>query len=195
VAEEADLVQRLRAGDEIAFEELISRYHTRLVRFARAFVANAQSAEDVVQDTWVAVVRGIERFEGRSSLQTWLYRICANRARSRGLADQRAQSAGSGRPTVDPDRFADSGAWAEPLEPWSDADDRLFAQAVAPMVMKEIEHLPEGQRLVVTLRDLDGLTSKETCDLLGITETHQRVLLHQGGACPRAAIEATQGRR
>jgi RNA polymerase sigma-70 factor, ECF subfamily len=192
VGEDTELLERLRSGDETAFDELIGHYHTRLIRLARTFVANRQSAEDVVQDTWVAVIRGVDRFEGRSSLQTWLYRICVNRARSRGLADHRLVTVDSTQASVDPARFASSGAWAEPLEPWSSIDDRLFAQALAPVVLSAIDRLPEGQRQVVTLRDVDGLTSSQTCDILGITETHQRVLLHRARARLRTAVEAEQ---
>jgi RNA polymerase sigma-70 factor (ECF subfamily) len=192
VGEDTELLERLRSGDETAFDELIGRYHTRLVRLARTFVANQQSAEDVVQDTWLAVIRGVERFEGRSSLQTWLYRICVNRARSRGLADHRLVPIDSTPASVDPARFASSGAWAEPLEPWSNIDDRLFAQAMAPVLLSAIDRLPEGQRQVVTLRDVDGLTSSQTCDVLGITETNQRVLLHRARARLRTAVESEQ---
>ncbi len=192
MGEDTELLERLRSGDETAFDELIGRYHTRLVRLARTFVANQQSAEDVVQDTWLAVIRGVERFEGRSSLQTWLYRICVNRARSRGLADHRLVPIDSTPASVDPARFASSGAWAEPLEPWSNIDDRLFAQAMAPVLLSAIDRLPEGQRQVVTLRDVDGLTSSQTCDVLGITETNQRVLLHRARARLRTAVESEQ---
>jgi RNA polymerase sigma-70 factor (ECF subfamily) len=192
VGEDTELLERLRSGDETAFDELIGRYHTRLVRLARTFVVNQQSAEDVVQDTWLAVIRGVERFEGRSSLQTWLYRICVNRARSRGLADHRLVPIDSTPASVDPARFASSGAWAEPLEPWSNIDDRLFAQAMAPVLLSAIDRLPEGQRQVVTLRDVDGLTSSQTCDVLGISETNQRVLLHRARARLRTAVESEQ---
>src|SRR5262249_27451586 len=150
---------------------------------------------DVAQETWVAVLRGVARFEGRSSLQTWLYQICANRARTRGVADQRSVTAGLAGAAVDARRFDRAGAWAEAPDPWDDIDDRLFAQAVMPVVMQTIDELPDGQRQVVTLRDLDGLTSKETCDVLGITEGHQRVLLHRARSRVRSAVEAEQGDR
>jgi RNA polymerase sigma-70 factor, ECF subfamily len=140
----------------------------------------------------VAVIRGVERFEQRSSLQTWLYRICVNRARSRGLADHRIVAIDPTPASIDPARFGGHGAWAEPLEPWSHIDDRLWAQAIAPVVRTAIDSLPEGQRQVVTLRDVDGLTSSQTCDILGITETHQRVLLHRARARLRTAVEAEQ---
>ncbi|MBO0731425.1 MAG: RNA polymerase sigma factor [Acidimicrobiaceae bacterium] len=193
MAEDGELLERLQAGDEAAFGELIGRYHTRLVRFARSYVADAHSAEDVAQETWLAVIRGVERFEGRSSLRTWLYRVCANRARTRGVADHRSVAVGSSGASVNPDRFDRGGAWAAPLDPWGDIDDRLFAEAVAPVVLEAIEGLPDGQRQVVTLRDVEGLTSKETCEVLSISETHQRVLLHRARARLRSAIEARQG--
>ena len=125
-----ELLDRLRSGDEAAFVELVDTYHTRLVRFARTFVTSHQAAEDVAQDTWIAVIRGVKRFEERSSLQTWLLRICANRP---GPA-RRGQpaSAGSRAPgsTVSADRFDPDGAWSDPPDPWSDVDDRLAAEVL-----------------------------------------------------------------
>lgn len=193
VAGDLELLERLHAGDERAFAELVDRYHSRLVRFAGTFVSNRQSAEDVAQDTWVAVIRGVERFEGRSSLQTWLYRICANRARTRGGTDHRTVPVGGAEATVSPDRFGAGGAWADPPEPWSDIDDRLSAEVLAPIALAAIGELPDLQQQVVTLRDVEGLTSRETCEVLSITEANQRVLLHRARARLRASIEA--GRR
>lgn len=193
MGEEFEFVERLRAGDESAFAALVDLYHPRLVRFARTFVNTGQSAEDVAQETWVAVIRGAERFEGRSSLQTWLYSICANRARSRGVSDGRQVPAGrrlddTGATAVGP--FQASGAWARPVEPWADVDERLFAEAIAPLVRDTIAGLPDLQRQVVTLRDVDGLSSRETCQILGISEANHRVLLHRGRARLRAAVDA-----
>jgi RNA polymerase sigma-70 factor (ECF subfamily) len=192
VGKEAELLGRLRAGEESAFAALVDGYHTRLVRFAQTFVASRQAAEDVAQDTWVAVITGVERFEERSSLQTWLFRICANRARTRGGADARTLPVGRPEATVSPDRFDTRGSWSDPPEPWTAIDDRLAAEALAPLALAAIAELPLPQRQVVTLRDVEGLSSKETCDVLSITEANQRVLLHRARARLRTAIEAGQ---
>jgi RNA polymerase sigma-70 factor (ECF subfamily) len=190
MAADEDLLDRLRAGDEVAFAELVERYHTRLVRLARSFVANGEVAEDVAQETWLAVVRGIERFEGRSSLRTWLFRICANRARSTGAHEHRMFSADPQEAAVDPDRFDPGGAWASPPADWVDAiDDRLEAAVLAEHARRAIDELPERQRQVVTLRDVEGLSSKEVCEVLSISEANQRVLLHRGRSRIRSALE------
>jgi RNA polymerase sigma-70 factor, ECF subfamily len=194
VVTQPELVVRLRSGDEAAFVELVDTYHTRLVRFARTFVNSHHAAEDVAQDTWMAVIRGVERFEERSSLQTWLLRICANRARSRFGAESRQVPVGAPGSTVSADRFNPNGAWSDPPEPWSDVDDRLTAEVLAPLAHAAIEKLPPLQRQVVTLRDVEGLTSKEACEVLSITEANQRVLLHRARASIRATIEVSQGR-
>jgi RNA polymerase sigma-70 factor (ECF subfamily) len=190
VPADLELLDRLRAGDESAFAALVEQYHTRLVRFAWTFVSSRQTAEDVAQDTWVAVIRGAERFEGRSSLRTWLYRICANRARSRGGAEARAVPVGGAEAAVSRDRFDAGGAWIEPPEPWGDVDDRLAAESLAPLLHEAIGDLPDLQRQVVTLRDVEGLTSRETCEVLSISEANQRVLLHRARSRVRAAVEA-----
>jgi RNA polymerase sigma-70 factor, ECF subfamily len=189
-----DLLQGMRAGEEAAFAELVERYHSRLVRLAGTFVANRQSAEDVAQETWVAVIRGLERFEGRSSLRTWLFMICANRARTRGGADRRVVPTGGVEATVSRDRFNAAGGWVDPPRPWDDVDDRLAAERLAPLVMLAMGDLPEAQRQVVTLRDVEGLTSRETCEVLSITEANQRVLLHRARSRLRTAIEADERR-
>ena len=189
-----ELLDRLRNGDEAAFVELVDTYHTRMVRFAQTFVTSHQAAEDVAQDTWIAVIRGVERFEERSSLQTWLLRICANRARTRFGADNRQVPVGAPGSTVSADRFDPNGAWNDPPDPWSDVDDRLTAEVLAPLARAAIEKLPGLQRQVVTLRDVEGLTSKEACEVLSITEANQRVLLHRARATIRATIEAGRGR-
>ena len=188
-----ELLQRLVAGDETAFAALVDRYHSRLVRFAQGFVADWASAEDVAQETWVAVVRGIERFEGRSSLQTWLFGICANRARSAFGRATRTIPVDPHGPTVEPERFDPTGGWAQPPEPWSAVDARLDAESLLQVVRAAIAELPDMQRQVVTLRDVEGLTSKDVCTVLEITEANQRVLLHRGRARIRAAVEAEAG--
>jgi len=186
-----DLVRRLRSGDESAFAELIDAYHGSMVGFTQTFVRSRAIAEEVAQDTWVAVLRGIDRFQGRSSLKTWIFRILANRARSTGAREQRitpvdVDNAG----TVDRARFDIGGQWADPPAHWSeDVDDRLSSARVIGEIRETISRLPESQRAVVTLRDVDGLSSKEVCDVLGISEANQRVLLHRGRSRIRAALE------
>jgi len=187
--DERALVQRLQDGDEAAFAEVVESYHPRLLRFAAGLVGSWAAAEDVVQDTWVAVIRGVERFEGRSSLQTWLFQICSNRARSAWTKQQRTIPVDTSEPTVDPSRFGADSAWVQPPEPWDAVDDRLVADAVVPLVRMAIEDLPDLQRQVVTLRDVEGLSSKDVCEVLAISEANQRVLLHRGRAKVRHALE------
>jgi RNA polymerase sigma-70 factor (ECF subfamily) len=187
---DSELVARLQAGDESAFVELVGRYQTRLVRFAETTVGSRAVAEEVTQDTWVAVIRGIERFEGRSSFQTWLFRILLNRARTAIGREVRA-----GRPddTVE-ERFDASGAWADPPVAWSDqVDDRMVAAELATRVQDLLPHLPEQQRQVVILRDVDGVSAEDVASLLGISDGNQRVLLHRGRAKLRALLTAEIG--
>ncbi|MEY2445302.1 MAG: polymerase sigma-70 factor, subfamily [Ilumatobacteraceae bacterium] len=185
--EDADLVNRLRAGDESAFVALIERYQQRMMRLAEMTVGSRAVAEEVTQDTWLAVVRGVERFEGRSTLKTWLFHILLNRARSTVGRELRA-----GRPELQIDeRFDRSGAWVAPPEPWADrADDRLVAEHLAARVQELLPQLPEAQREVVVLRDLEGLSAEDVATLVGITDGNQRVLLHRGRAQLRQLLSA-----
>jgi RNA polymerase sigma-70 factor (ECF subfamily) len=192
--DDMQLLQRLRAGDEDAFALLVSRHHGAMVRLAATFVPSA-AAEDVVQDTWLGVVKGIDRFEGRSSLKTWLLRILVNRARTAGVKERRLVPVGSGEPTVDPSRFDERGIWAAPPSSWADdVDDRLAASDLAGQLRAAFDDLPALQRQVVALRDVDGLTSREVCDVLDISEGNQRVLLHRGRSRLRRALETAQER-
>jgi RNA polymerase sigma-70 factor (ECF subfamily) len=182
---DSELVARLQAGDESAFVELVTRYQVRLVRFAETIVGSRAVAEEVTQDTWLAVMRGVERFEGRSSFQTWLFRILLNRARSAIGREIRA-----GRPddTME-ERFDASGAWASPPVPWADqVDDRLVAEHLAARVQDLLPRLPEHQRRVVVLRDVDGVSAEDVALLLGISDGNQRVLLHRGRAKLRSLL-------
>jgi len=192
-----DLVRRLRSGDESAFAELIDAYHSSMVRFARTFVSSTAVAEEVAQDTWLAVLRGIDRFQGRSSLKTWIFRILANRARSTGAREQRTVPVDiQDTAAVESRRFDAAGVWTVPPARWSDeVDERISAEAFVAEARRAIARLPESQRAVVTLRDLEGLSSKEVCDVLGISEANQRVLLHRGRSRMRAAFEAGVARR
>jgi RNA polymerase sigma-70 factor (ECF subfamily) len=179
------LVDRLRAGEEAAFAELVSRYQAQLLRLAEATVGSRAVAQEVTQDTWLAVVRGVDRFEGRSSFKTWLFHILLNRARTAAGREQRA-----GRPDEHVDeRFDASGAWADPPEPWADrADDRMVATELADRVKGLLPRLPEAQRQVVVLRDVEGVEAPEVCRLLQISDGNQRVLLHRGRARLRALL-------
>ncbi len=186
-----DLLRRLRTGDESAFTELVDTYHSSMVRLAQTFVSSRAVAEEVTQDTWLAVVKGIDRFEGRSSLKTWVFRILANRARSTGAREQRTTPVDlSDESTVDRRRFDAGGAWADPPAHWSDEIvDRLSSGPLVAEVRAAVSELPESQRAVVTLRDLEGLSSKEVCEVLEISEANQRVLLHRGRSRIRARLE------
>jgi RNA polymerase sigma-70 factor (ECF subfamily) len=186
---DAELVERLRKGDQDAFAALVDRYHSRLTRFARSFTARPELAEDIAQETWLGLLRGIDRFEGRASLRTWLFQICANRARTLTAREGRlvpVDPTDPEAPTVDPARFSQDGAWTSPPVPWdSTADD---AELVA-RVRAAIARLPEAQQQVVTLRDVEGLAAAEVCRILELTEGNQRVLLHRGRSRVRAILE------
>jgi RNA polymerase sigma-70 factor (ECF subfamily) len=201
---DAALVAALRAGDEAAFRGLVLRYHAALMRLARASVSSHAVAEEVVQETWLAVIRGIGGFEGRSSLKSWIFAILVNRARSRGARERRVvplSSLGGGdddRPAVDPDRFVAAGQrwgghWSSPPVPWAQPDERLMAKETLGVVADAIERLPERQRVVVSLRDVEGWSAEEVCALLDLSEGNQRVLLHRGRARVRAALEEHLG--
>lgn len=191
--EDAELVTRLRSGDEDAFRFLVDRYHCSLLRLAQTMVPSRAVAEEVVQDTWLGLVRGIHAFEGRSSLRTWLFHVLVNRARSTGVYERRP-TIGAG-PSVDPSRFGADGRWTEPPVPWPDeVDDRLVATQLAERIRPRFEELPAMQRQVVTLRDVEGLSAEEVCDLLGLTEGNQRVLLHRGRSRLRGMLEHEMGK-
>lgn len=191
VSDEGDLVVRLREGDEAAFATLVAMYQTRLLRLAGTVVRSRSVAEEVVQDTWLAVVRGVDRFEGRSSFKTWLFRILLNRARTTAGREHRS--------TVLPEgdlgeQFDRSGAWGTPPVPWSDqVDDRLIAEQLAQRVQEILPSLPDGQREVLVLRDIEGLPAAEVSDLLGLTDGNQRVLLHRARTRIRDHLEREVG--
>ena len=198
---ESAIVERLREGDEAAFAGLVDRYGASMLRFARTFVRDAAVAEEVVQETWLAVLEGIGRFEGRSSLRTWMYTILANRARTRGEREARtvpfaalvAADAGNSEPAVDPDRFLDAGhperpqAWAVPPRAWP--EERLLASETLAVIGEAIAALPETQREVIRLRDVEGWPATEVIEVLGISDANQRVLLHRARSRVRSAIE------
>jgi RNA polymerase sigma-70 factor (ECF subfamily) len=201
-ADDQELVERARAGDEDAYTTLVRRYSPSLMRLARMYVPTAALAEDVVQETWIAVLRGLERFEARSSFKTWLFRILVNRAKTRGVREHRsipfASLGGGGEPaedgddgpTVDPSRFARDGAWTTAPRAWEDDPElALDSKEARRVVLEAIDTLPERQKRVITLRDLEGLSSDEVRNALDLTETNQRVLLHRARAKVRTALE------
>jgi RNA polymerase sigma-70 factor (ECF subfamily) len=199
------MVAALRAGDEAAFVLLLGLYQTRLVRLAMVYVSNRAVAEETVQETWLAVLQGIGRFEGRSSLKTWLFHILLNRARTRAVREGRTitfselasfDDAGPFEPAVDPERFLPTDHpkwphhWAAPPASWGEApEELLLAREARARIDQAIALLPPVQQEVITLRDIDGLTSTEVCNVLGITETNQRVLLHRARSKVRQALE------
>ncbi len=188
--EDEELVARMRAGDEEAFVSLVARHHASMLRLANSFVSSRAVAEEVVQDTWMGVLRGIDGFAGRSSFKTWLLRILVNRARTTGMRERRSVAIGDAAPAVDASRFDASGAWSSPPQHWvEDSDDRLLAQSLAQRIEQGLAQLPERQREVVTMRDVDGLSSREVCEVLDISEANQRVLLHRGRSHLRQALE------
>jgi RNA polymerase sigma-70 factor, ECF subfamily len=191
VDDDERLLERLRAGDEAAFGALVAAHHDAMLRLASNFVPSRAVAEEVVQDTWLGVLRGIDRFEGRSSLRTWLLAILVNRARTTGVREARSIAVGDATPAVDRARFDGSGAWSSPPEQWvEDAEERLGAAALAAHIHEALEQMPARQRAVVTLRDVDGLDSDEVCAVLSLSQANQRVLLHRGRSQLRRALEA-----
>jgi RNA polymerase sigma-70 factor, ECF subfamily len=202
-ADDQSLVERARNGDDAAFAVLVRRYSPMLMRLARMYVPTDALAEDVVQETWVAVVRGLEKFEGRSSFKTWLFRILVNRAKTRGVREHRsipfASVAGGGGgsdgydeegPAVDPSRFTSEGAWTSAPADWHDDPEAALDSAEALRIARAaIDTLPERQKIVITLRDLEGLSSDEVRNVLDLSETNQRVLLHRARTKVRQALE------
>jgi RNA polymerase sigma-70 factor (ECF subfamily) len=197
IAEDPDgeLVARLRAGEEQAFLALVTRHNTSMLRLAGSFVSSQAIAEEVVQDTWLAVLRGIDGFAGRSTFRTWLLRILVNRATSTGMRERRSVAVGDAGPVLDSSRFDATGAWMSPPQHWvEDSDERLLAQGLAERIHAALGELPERQRQVVMLRDVDGLSGAEVCQALEITEANQRVLLHRGRSHLRQTLEGELGR-
>ncbi|WP_328521180.1 RNA polymerase sigma factor [Kribbella sp. NBC_00359] len=191
------LLERLRARDEDAFGVLLDGWSGGMLRLARSFVSTEESAADVVQETWLAVIEGIDRFEGRSSLKTWVYRILTNTAKRRGVREHKVvpmSSVDDSGPTVDPSRFrpADDpfpGHWWDFPPAWPSPEQGLLTTEVRSHLTEALAELPERQRLVVVLRDIEGCPYDEVCELLGITPANQRVLLHRARAFLRGKLE------
>jgi RNA polymerase sigma-70 factor, ECF subfamily len=198
-----ELVAALRAGDESAYAGLVEELTPALTRLALAHVPSRAVADEVVQDTWLGVLRGIDRFEGRSALRTWIFQILLNNARTRGKREKRTlpfssfgRGADEGRdePAVDADRFQGPdgeypGHWSSPPAAWSQPEARLDADATRTVLLEAIAKLPPRQREVITLRDIQGYSAAEARNALGVSETNQRVLLHRARSKVRAALE------
>jgi RNA polymerase sigma-70 factor (ECF subfamily) len=200
VVSEAQLIDALRGGDEDAFRELVREYQPSLVRVARIYVPTQAAAEDVAAETWLGVLKGLDRFEGRSSLRTWIFRILTNIAKTRAVRDGRTLPFSALDPgpvpetAVDADRFLDPehprwpGHWAITPEPWP--EDALLAAETREVIADAIEALPATQRAVISLRDVEGWSSEEVRNALDLSETNQRVLLHRARSKVRAALES-----
>jgi RNA polymerase sigma-70 factor, ECF subfamily len=187
---DGDLILRLRSGDERAFVSLVERYQEQMLRLAVSFVPSRAVAEEVVQDTWLAMLRGLQAFEGRSSLKTWLFAILVNRARTTGTREQRTIPVPDPGPAVDPARFDASGGWSDPPGHWIEAaEGRAEAGKLAGRIRIMIDELPARQREVVILRDVEQMTSEDVCAVLAISEGNQRVLLHRGRSRLRQQFE------
>ncbi len=192
--DDAELLERLLKGDEKAFVEIVQRYHESLVRVARYYVSTEASAEDCAQDTWIAVLRGVERFEGRSSFKTWLFRILVNRARTTGVKEHRVVPIDPTLPdrTVSASRFNQGGMWLEPPTPFTETiESGMVNEPIVRLVHESIARLPESARAVVTLRDVEGLSTTEVAEMLGLSEANVRVILHRGRARIRSEVETT----
>jgi len=195
----------LRRGDPAVFAALVRRLHPSMVRLATSYVSSRAVAEEVAQDTWLAVLEELDRFEGRSSLQTWIFRILVNQAKTRGVRERRTtpfsslaspQDPGAG---LSPDAFFEddhrwAGHWAAPVPGWDMPEERLLSSELGGVIQEAVDGLPPVQRAVVSLRDGQSLSAHEVCDLLGLSEANQRVLLHRGRTAVRAAIAAYAGR-
>jgi RNA polymerase sigma-70 factor, ECF subfamily len=190
----ADLLRRLRGGDEQAFVALVERYNDSMLRLALSFVPSRAVAEEVVQDTWLAVLRGLSGFEGRSSLRTWMFTILVNRARTTGAREQRTIPVADAGPVVDASRFGPGGAWSTPPEHWiEEAEDRIEAGKLTHLLRSAMDGLPPRQREVVMLRDVEEMSSADVCSILAISEANQRVLLHRGRGKLRQVLESELG--
>ena len=199
---DSELVAALRAGDEGAFVWLVRRHGRSMQHVARGLVRRDDLAMEVVQETWEAVVKGIDRFRGEASLKTWMFRILVNRAHRVARKEGRTvllstfEGDDEGRGDSEPaDRFTKEGRWVSPVHGWKFLDpenETLYRQWVA-LLERELEELPASQRTVVTMRDVEGLEAEEVCELLGISNGNQRVLLHRGRTRLRRALEAAEG--
>ncbi|MGH7411046.1 MAG: RNA polymerase sigma factor [Candidatus Methylomirabilis sp.] len=202
-AEEQHLIERLRNGDEAAFARLVEQYHGALLRLAMAHVSDRSVAEEVVQETWLGVLEGLDRFEERCSLKTWIFRILTNKAKTRGVRESRhttfsdvgACEDDPEEPAVDPSQFQRSGFWVDhwAVAPhnWDEEtpEKLLLSKEGVTFLEQAIEGLPPRLRQVLVMRDVEGVSSKEVCSVLEISEANQRVLLHRSRSKVRRALE------
>ena len=199
---EDTLLARLKRGDEGAFDELVNQHHSALIRMAMGYVADREMAEEVVQDTWMAVIESLNRFEGRSSLRTWVCGILIHKAKDRGVREKRHTTFSAfesydddNEEAIDPSRFQQTGEWAGhwafPPQPWDDQtpEKLLASQQAVNAMQRAIEALPATLKEVLILRDVEGVDAKEVCELLKITETNLYVRLHRARERVRAAVE------
>jgi RNA polymerase sigma-70 factor (ECF subfamily) len=202
--DESALIAALRTGDDAVFTQLVDQYSPSMLRIARGYVKSHESAEEVVQDVWIAVVKGIAKFEGRSSIRTWLFAVLVNVAKARAIRERRDAEhtvAAFTGPTVDPARFRPAGDqlpghWKEPPASFPQTPEgSVLDKELIAIAEREIERLPESQRIVVSLRDMLGFDSNEVCELLSISKANQRVLLHRGRAAVRQELEDYLGDR
>jgi RNA polymerase sigma-70 factor (ECF subfamily) len=203
-AEELRMVESLREGDETAFVSLIERHHAPMLHLAMVYIPNRAVAEEIVQETWMGVLQGLKRFEGRSSLKTWIFRILTNCAKTRAQREGRSipfsslpalDADDSSEPAVDPDRFQGPdgrwpGHWISFPRSWDEIpEERLLSQETRTHISRAIDALPAHQREVITLRDIEGWSSDEICSFLGVSEANMRVLLHRARAKVRRELE------
>jgi RNA polymerase sigma-70 factor (ECF subfamily) len=204
-SDDAALIAALRSGEADAFAQVVDAYSPALMRVAMRHVSSRAIAEEVVQETWLGVLKGLDGFEQRSSLKTWLFSILTNLARTRGVREQRSRPfssvgpLGEDGPSVDPDRFLGDGHerwpghWAVAPTRWTAPEDGVLAAETREVIRAAIAALPEPQRTVISLRDVEGWDPQEVCDVLGVTDGNQRVLLHRARTKVRAALEVHGG--
>ena len=203
---EDTVIARLKRGDEEAFDELVNQHHSTLIRMAMSYVADRDVAEEVVQDTWMAVIESLDRFEGRSSLRTWICGILIHKAKDRGVREKRHTTFSAfescdddNDEAVDPSRFQQAGEWAGhwafPPQPWDDQtpEKLLASQQAVNAMQRAIEALPPALKEVLILRDVEGVGAKEVCEMLKITETNLYVRLHRARERVRVAVETYLG--
>lgn len=207
-ADDAEIVPALRGGDEAAFALLVGKHHGTLIRIAALYVSDSAAAEEVAQETWLAVLRGLSHFEGRSSLETWIFRILANRARTRGQRDRRTipfaalvdaevthEEAALERSYFRREGEQYPGHWVSYPRTWPCPEEWMLAQETQAYLDAAIENLPSAQRAVLILRDVEGLGAVEACQILALSQTNQRVLLHRARSKVRQALERYMGQR
>ena len=199
---ETALVERLRAGDETAFTSLVEANHALLVRLARSFVREDETAQEIAQESWLALLNGLDRFEGRSTLRSWLCAICVNKAKTRATRDARSipfsalaqEESSRNEPSVSPDRFRKSepyaGHWSDPPRSWErDPSAALLDKELQAALFQAIDALPAVQRTVILMRDVAGIDTPAVCNELGLSESNLRVLLHRARSKVRARLE------